>query len=142
MQPAGNTCGSVQQAGVTFIFGKQGTGVSPAVRHCRPSLPCLSVVCCASLWRTSPAPRARPPLHLRPPPGRHRWPCQRQQCAASFARRWQWRSRPPLRHQPPAPYRRQVSRMPPYIILIHLRLWHWGSLINRAGAGGTLGARA
>ena len=42
----------------------------------------------------------------------------------------------------PAPYHRQVSRMPPYIILIHLRLWHWGSLINRVGAGGTLGARA
>ena len=122
--------GSVQ-AGVTFIFGKRGTGVSLAVRHCRPSLLCLSVVLPSwtspsrvSLWRTSPAPRARPPLHQRPPPGRHRWPCQRQQCAASSATRWQRRSRPPFRHQPPAPYRRQVSRMPSYIILLHLCLWH------------------
>ena len=44
---------------------------------------------------------------------------------------------PAPRALPPPGY-----RMPPYIILIHLRLWHWGSLINRAGAGGTLGARA
>ena len=121
--------GSVQ-AGVTFIFGKQGTGVSLAVRHSRPlySVYLLFVVLPygtspsrVSLWRTSPAPRARPPLHQRPPPGRHRWPCQRQQCAASSARRWQRRSRPPFGHQPPVPYRRQVSRMPS---LLHLCLWH------------------
>ena len=98
--------GSVQ-TGVTFIFGKQGTGVSLAVRHCRPLyyvvLPSWTSPSRVSLWRTSQAPRVRPPLHQRPPPGRHRWPCRRQQCAASSARRWRRRSRPPFGHQPPLP---------------------------------------
>ena len=102
--------GSVQ-AVVTFIFGKQGTGVSVAVRHCRPLYSVYLLFCLLgrahpaslNIWWTSPAPRARPPLHQRPPPGRHRWPCRRQQCTASSARRWRRRSRPPFGLQPPRP---------------------------------------
>ena len=47
--------GSVQ-AGVTFIFGKQGTGVSLAVRHSRPLYSVYLLFCCFTFW-DEPIPR-------------------------------------------------------------------------------------